>query len=230
MFTSIWKCSFLTLALLLAGCAAPKQAPLELKPSALAGATRVGVAMSALPKIEVALPGASCLLCIAVASAMNSSLSKHATTLSLDEFKQVKAQIASSLQKRGVQVVDLIQPIELNTLPSQPAAAPNSARKNFGALQVTHNIDKLLLVEVQAAGFQRNYSAYIPTSDPKGYIEGKAYLVDLKTHFYEWYQDFFILRSADGKWDEPPNFPGLTNAYFQALESAKDSLLRPLRQ
>ena len=29
------------------------------------------------------------------------------------------------------------------------------------------------------------------------------------------------------KWDEAPNFPGLTNAYFQAIETAKNGLLKP---
>jgi len=32
---------------------------------------------------------------------------------------------------------------------------------------------------------------------------------------------------ADGAWDEPPNFPGLTNAYFQALELGMEDFLRP---
>jgi hypothetical protein len=30
--------------------------------------------------------------------------------------------------------------------------------------------------------------------------------------------------SAQGEWDEPPKFPGLTTAYYQAIELAKDKI------
>jgi hypothetical protein len=36
-----------------------------------------------------------------------------------------------------------------------------------------------------------------------------------------------VMKAADGKWDEPDRFPGLTNAYYQALESSRDRLLQP---
>jgi len=52
-------------------------------------------------------------------------------------------------------------------------------------------------------------------------------MVDLTSNAYDWYMPLNVLKSADGRWDEPPKFPGLTNAYFQALEESKDQLLRP---
>jgi hypothetical protein len=33
------------------------------------------------------------------------------------------------------------------------------------------------------------------------------------------------MKSAESTWDEAPTFPGLTNAYYQALELAKDAFL-----
>jgi len=35
-----------------------------------------------------------------------------------------------------------------------------------------------------------------------------------------------IVKAAEGNWDEPPKFPGMTNAYFQTLELARDRLLK----
>jgi hypothetical protein len=83
-----------------------------------------------------------------------------------------------------------------------------------------------LVISITSLGFLRTYSAYIPTSPPKGLLEGVGYMVNLKTNNYEWYERVTIIKSADGNWDEPPQFPGLTNAYFQTLELGKDSFLR----
>jgi hypothetical protein len=37
-----------------------------------------------------------------------------------------------------------------------------------------------------------------------------------------------MTKSADDKWDEPAKYPGLTNAYFQAIELGQDHFLKPL--
>jgi hypothetical protein len=55
-------------------------------------------------------------------------------------------------------------------------------------------------------------------------------MVNLKTNAYEWFDTVQVSRSADGKWDEAPAFPGLTNAYFQAIEQAKDRFKAPFAQ
>ena len=36
-----------------------------------------------------------------------------------------------------------------------------------------------------------------------------------------------IARSSEGPWDEPPKFPGLSNAYFQTVELGRDTFLQP---
>jgi hypothetical protein len=44
------------------------------------------------------------------------------------------------------------------------------------------------------------------------------------------YQRIDIQKSADGAWDEPPQYPGLTNAYFQIVEMIKDRVKEPLKR
>jgi hypothetical protein len=219
----------ITVALFSAGCAVKPQNPVELNSEALkTSRSKVGVAMTQLPKVEVHLPGADCLLCIAFASAANSDLRKHADTLTLEELSSLKQDIVSTLKKRDIDAVLIEAPLDLKTFPELRSSDTNTASRNFSSLKSKYNVDRLLVIDVNAVGFQRNYSAYIPTSDPKGLLRGTGYIVNLTSHTYEWYLPVNVLKSADGKWDEPGKFPGLTNAYFQALEFGKDEFLRPL--
>jgi len=80
-------------------------------------------------------------------------------------------------------------------------------------------------------GVERSYSSYIPNGSPHAYLTGKGYLVNLSNNTYEWYRPVRIVRGAEGdKWDEPPKFPGLTNAYFQVLEMSKDEFVKPFTE
>ena len=47
---------------------------------------------------------------------------------------------------------------------------------------------------------------------------------DLSTNTYTLYQKIDIYKNAEGEWKEPPSFPGITNAYYQALEQVKDEI------
>ena len=213
------------LGLLLAGCATKPQDPIQLAPAAPTG--RVGVVMTKLPAIDTQFPGAGCLLCIAAASLANSALTTHARTLSAEDLPQLKTEVAGLLRKKGADVVVIDEQLDLASLADNPSKGPNMAPKNFAALQKKFQVDKLVVLDISAIGFLRTYSAYVPTSDPKGLLRGTGYMVNLGTNAYEWYLPVDVTRSADKVWDEPPKFPGLTNAYYQTIEAGKDSFLKP---
>ena len=63
--------------------------------------------------------------------------------------------------------------------------------------------------------------------DPKAEIVGSVYLVNTTNNAYEWFSPISITIGADGEWDESPDFPGLTNAYYQAIETTRDKILKP---
>lgn len=215
-------------AVLGSGCATPLQAPIQLSPAALKSeGTRLGVAMSPLPKVDTHLPGAGCLLCYAAASMANSGLTRHAGTLPLEDLPKLKNDVADLLRKKGLDVVVIEEAVKIDDLPAMNSQEANKARRNFASLRDKYKLDKLLVIDITALGFERTYSAYVATGDPKSLLRGSGYIVNLKDHSLEWYQPVQILRSAEGKWDEPPQYPGLTNAYFQALELGKDSFLKP---
>lgn len=214
---------------LVAGCATKPQQPIGLAGDAVGpGSGRIGVAMTALPKQDTQVPGAGCLLCLGAAIAANSTLTTHARTLPYEDLPDLKTVVASQLRKRGADVKVIEGSIDIDELSSFSGADSNAAKKDFSPLAKKYGIDRIVILEIDAIGFIRTYSAYVPTSDPKAYLKGSAYMIDLKTNNYAWFNPVVITKSAEGKWDEPPSFPGLTNAYFQAIELGKDALVRPL--
>jgi len=217
--------------LALTGCATKPQLAVSLNRATLSTqGTRVGVAMTPLPKIDTSFPGANCLLCIATASVANSSLTAHTKTLNHEDLPKLKQAVADLIRKRGVEPVILADDVKLDAYPDRAVSADgNFARKDYSALLKKHGIDKLLLIDIREIGFERTYSSYVPTSDPKAVLRGSASLIDLKTHTLDWYQPLAIMRASDGVWDEPPKFPGLSNAYFQVIELTKDEVLKPLQ-
>jgi hypothetical protein len=219
------------LAFFLGGCAStPPQQPLAMQPASLkAEAGRIGVAMSNVPKVDTEFPGAGCLLCLAAASAMNSSLTDHVRTLPPEDVPALKDRAAALIKAKGGMPVLLGSPLDVKTLPDFKSETPNAARKDFRGLKDKHQVDKLLMIQLDTIGVVRNYSAYVPNGEPKAVFSGTAYMVDLKSNALEWYHPFSITKAADGDWDQAPKFPRMTNAFYQALELGKDEILRPLQ-
>lgn len=223
-------------AALLAGCAGPPQAPVAIGADYFtpgkAKTSRVGVVMADLPKPDTAFPGADCLLCIAVASGVHRQLSAEVQTFSTAELKPLPADLVAALKARGQDAVLIEGPLDIAALPNLPSSADsaNKARKDFSSFKTKYGIDRLLVVHISSLGVWRSYSAYIPTAVPKAVLNGTVSLIDLNSHVLDWYLPLTLSREADGAWDEPPTFPGLSNAYYQVLETSLDMIKKPLAQ
>jgi hypothetical protein len=217
--------------LLLAGCASKPQLPVSMVPITASSAQRVGVALAKVPKASMEVPGAECPLCIASAQVANLPLARHVDTLDAEQLKPVRDQIAAALRKKGVDVTVIPEAIEIEALAEISSPAANSPRRNFAPLKQKYGVDKLVVVGVQAVGIQRSYMTYVPTSAPRVFVRAAGYMVNLGSNVYEWYLPVHVVKAAEGRhWDEPPNFPALTNAYYRALEQGGDRLLEPWSQ
>jgi hypothetical protein len=219
------------ISIVLAGCVTPPQQPValaEVHPAAMPG--KVGVAMTALPKVDMHLPGAGCLLCMAAASVANQSLTTYAQTLPYEDLPKLKDEVAALLRKKGIDAVVVAEDVNVDALASYSGEGTNKAKKDFTPLGKKYGVDKLVVISISTLGFERSYSAYVPNGDPKGVFRGVGFVIDLKSNTYSWYLPVSVLKSADGNWDEKPKFPGLTNAYFQAMELGKDEFLKPLQK
>lgn len=220
----------LSASLFLVGCATPPQPPLSVRSEALAAKPKMGVAMSPLPKVDTEFPGAGCLLCLAAASMANQSLTAYVKTLSGEDLKQVKNDLADRLRAKGLDVVVIDEPVDLTKLPEVSTVQTNFARRDFSSLKAKYRVDKLVVVDVTALGVHRTYSSYIPTSAPKAVLQGASFIVDLTSNALDWYLPVSVRKAADANWDEPPKFPGLTNAFYQAIEQGKDAMVKPFEQ
>lgn len=216
-------------AVFLTGCATPPQQPVTIGANTFAEkGTRVGVAMGKMPKVDTSFPGAGCLLCYAAASVAHTSLTAHTKTLPTDDLVRLKADIAEALKKKGLVAVVIEEELNVADLPSATNNVPNGVRKDFSSIKNKHQLDKLLVVELTEVGITRPFSSYVPTGEPKGVVSGVGYIVNFKDNSFEWYLPVMHQKAAQGAWDEGPKFPGLSNAYFQAVEEARDSILKPL--
>lgn len=215
------------MAISLAACQTAPQNPISLTKESLAAKKgRVAVAVRAA-KPDLYLPGAGCLLCLGAATIANSSLNTYAKTLKTDELLQVKTELVELMRKKGIDAVALDGQIDLDKLPDLKLGT-NMATKDYAA--VAKGFDHLVVINVQQVGFVRTYAAYVPTSDAKATVSAFAFMVDMKTNAYEWFDQLSITRSAEGAWDEAPSFPGLTNAYYQVVEQTKDRVKAPFAQ
>jgi hypothetical protein len=212
----------------LCGCASNPQLPVSFADNALtAQSGRFGVAMTALPKVDTAFPGAGCLLCLATAAAANSSLTKHTHMLTAEDLLTLKDGIADRLRKKGVDVTVIAEDLNIKQLKDFSGGGVNIAKKDFRALKDRYKVDHLVVIDITSMGFVRNYAAYISTGDPTADLAGTISVVNLSTNAYDFFLQINQAKGAEGAWNEPPDFPNLTNAFYSVVESGKDAVQHP---
>ena len=214
------------IVLCVTGCAVTPQQAISLKPTVLEqGEMKVGIATTAVPEVSMIYPGAGCLLCLLTASSANSNLSSHAETLSAEDVLEIDDLVKEQLTKSGVPAKLIVQDLDLKNFKSVKSQSPDAANRDFSPLGDEHDITHLIVINIEHLGFVRQYSSYIPTSDPRASISGSAYMVNLEDSMYTWYLPIELFQSARGEWKEPPTYPGLSNAYYSVVETLKDDLL-----
>lgn len=228
MYLTSCRAWLLGLIVLLAGCAAPKQSFVNLPADYFgSGKGAIGVASTTLPVPDTYFPGAHCLLCLATASMANNAVTTAVRQWPTDDLKNLKQEVAALLRAQGQTVVVIDEPIKVADLPARASPQEGFALKDFSSVKSSTKLDRLLVIEYRSLGAVRNYSAYIPTGAPRATFEAHAYIVDLNTHKFELYDMISRENGVPGNWDEPPKFPGLTNAYFTSIEEGKDALKKP---
>lgn len=208
------------LALLAVGCAGTPQATVKMDKNLISDDTEVGIVTLLPSKATTHIYGAGCLLCYGVASGLTATLDTHLeSTISTDELEQIKAIVVdkyTSLTSKTT-VVDAIDIDKLKSF----SGGLGFAKKDFRPLKEELGKDVLVVLQIDAHGAHRLFSSYFPQSDPKGYIAGLLYSVDLNTNAYLQYKVIDEKVQPDGDWDEPPTFPAVTTSYYQAAEDVK---------
>jgi hypothetical protein len=150
-------------------------------------------------------------------------------TLPTTDFTNVKTEILKVLQDKGKIAEMSTASLNLEKLKSFKTKENGFADVDYRVLKDVLKTDKLLLVQISRLGASRSYASYVPTGAPVGSVAGKILIVDLNTNKLELYMPINVDMSVQGEWDEPKNFPGVTNAYYQAIEMAKKFVLTQLK-
>ena len=229
MPSSLQRFSLIVLALGLAACAAAPQLPVTMKSTAVEpGAGRIGIVATKVPEPDSAFPGASCLLCLAAANLNHTTLKGHIATLSSDDLKRISPDLQAELQRLGADAVVIEQAFDASQWPDNATKGPGFSPKDLRAAAARYDVGRLLVVELNAVGIHRSYSAYVPVAPPAAVVHGKSYLIDLSNNAYDWYYPIQFAQQAEGEWDEPPTFPGLTNAYYGVIARTRDELVKQM--
>jgi hypothetical protein len=111
-----------------------------------------------------------------------------------------------------------------------PPQKQGYSRVDFRELKEKNGYGKLLLITINdyKFGISRGYYGFMPLTDPYVSMMGVAQMIDLEDNSLLWHYAFNISKFSEGPWDEPPNFPGLTNAIYQAVEELRLSLRKQL--
>ncbi|WP_240612755.1 hypothetical protein [Alteromonas flava] len=216
----------LVISFLMAGCAANRQPHIALDTNQLADTNKVfGVLVQYPEKAATThIYGASCLLCYGVAAAMTSKLDDHLESqVSTEELASLKDLVFTRYFEKATNK-DNVYWVELNgRLDNLPKFKKTQgyANRDFRSLRGKLGVDVLVVLQVDEHGAFRSFSGYIPNGDPKGYIKGTLYAVDLRSNAYVHYLPFSQYVQPEGYWDEPPTFPSVTTSYYQAVENIK---------
>lgn len=222
------RTSFLLIATIwLTGCAST-QLPVALDESLWSERDQtIGVAIVELPKPSVQLTGNQGLLDLAVNTGLASGLRAKVQTWDLSSFQTVSQQLVDELSKHGYKA-KVLQPIKLSDY-SENKTQLGYAKRDFSPIKQQHKVDKLILISLHVAGTTRSYYSVIPTSDPLSQAGGLTQVINLDDSRLLYYQPFAAVRAAEGDWDEGPEYPNLSNAFYQSLDETEQLILAPFR-
>jgi hypothetical protein len=209
------------------GCATKPQGPVAFDEKKLdPRRSTIGIVMSPVPAVAVSYPGANCLICVGAAKVINSALEKHTSQLATDELKSIEGDLEKKLSTRGFRVNILPKEVIAKPFPEKKATEENQASRDYSRLKSEYEIDKFLFISVAGTGFDRRYADLFPTSPPMAVTRGVVSLVDIETGSFLAYKRIELTIATQGDWDEPDRFPGLTAAYYEAIERFKDETLK----
>ncbi len=205
------------------GCATAPQDPIALTKDFYDEPAKVAIYQKSFPETaSMTMPGASCLLCMAAAAVANDAVSGHTKTLSTEELSTAVKGMEAALEEQGMGVewVDIEEPMQRLPRFKSPEES-DYPREDYRGLREVVDADHLMVIEFGHIGVERTYANYVPTSSPQGAVTGTLYMVDLNTNEYYLFDPIHVRVPVEGDWKEPPEFPGVTMAYFEALERAK---------
>jgi hypothetical protein len=220
----------LVAVLFFAGCAIAPQKPVAITDTYWEQQDqRIGVYVQPIEAPQLYLEGDVRLLDYAVISAVMSSVKSHFSGLDTTDYEFLREDINNHFSQEGKLVKLISEDITLEDLPSfnDPNAKDelHFSRTDYSQLKNKLEVDQLLIIKAKRVGLARPYASIMPMADPRAIFEIEGELVDLSNNQLLWYSTISHANFSTGDWDEPPTYPGLTNAFYTTLEAAKQEVM-----
>lgn len=191
---------------------------------------KLGICLIEKKHAEFITLGDNSLLSIAVVASATDKIKAHFKTIDISEFSTIKSQLSNLLEKKGFNVIIVNDVPKFDSMPK--FTDPNTKdkvyfyEKNLMPLKEKYGVDFLVLLKPYRVGGQRMYNGVIPKGDPYATFGVLTSIVNLNNNQLSMNQRTYLTRKAEGAWDEPPNYPGLTNSFFITMEQAKEGVLK----
>ncbi len=164
---------------------------------------------------------------------MSARLEEYLKELDISVFKKVSSDLKNNLIQKGFEdVIILPNIISDSTLPSfYDSCGTYCPKDDYRILKEEYSIDYIIEFSIVKYGTTRKYLRFTPLSPVEGVFVCKGSLIDLQTNEYIWNvetSEDISKKRLRGKSSGSPNYPLITTAIFEAMDSAKEFLLKSL--
>ncbi|TAK72072.1 MAG: hypothetical protein EPO11_10490 [Gammaproteobacteria bacterium] len=173
---------------------------------------KIAVATTKAPTPQFYRVGQQGLLDVAINNSMNKDLDKRLERIDLDWYQQLPVSFSDQLKKRNIYAKSYLNQLD-----------PDD--DNYQRIAAQIDSDKILVIKLEEIGAKREYFGFIPKGAPEAVCEMTGELIDVKNNQVLWRYKTTAELPVKGNWDQPPNYPNLTNALQLAVNSARQELV-----
>jgi len=220
---------FLACVVALAGCGGSKQYRVKAQDEIWTEKEDViGVVLTAPDKFGFYAEGTATNLDITIINGLMRKLRAHLASLDTAEVFALDKRAQEKLKEHDLRVVRHEGKIDFDDLKNftPPDKEVEYSLTDLRPLKEEYGYDKILLINFTdyKFGISRPYDGFTATGDPYASLVGIAQIVDLESNRLLWYYVFDISKFVEGDWDQPPEYPGLTQAIYDAVAELRSAI------
>jgi hypothetical protein len=190
---------------------------------------KIGLAMVTYPEATASREGPQGLLDLA----LNAYFSKHATAATRsanpEPFREeIFRRLTAGLSARGGEVVPIEGRVDLESLRMVKHGALEFPY-DLTAIAERYGVAQIIFISVESYGTMRPYYGFLPVGDPLVFFRVGARMVNVRDHAILWraaMEEDEGYAPILGEWDQPPDYPNLSQAMIRAVITATDFLDR----